>query len=93
MTTNQPTLWHQTARTSRAALTATRERYPTQRDRILACLKSYGPHSREQLAIATGIRLSAVCGRVNELLADGLIEPAGTVQGSAGLQVETVRAK
>lgn len=52
----------------------------TQRDKIFACLLHYTDHGfalcRDQIEEFTGIRINAVCGRVNELLEDGLVKVA-----------------
>lgn len=48
-----------------------------QAETVLALLKaSPEPMSRLEIAEALGMRLSSVCGRVNELIADRYIKPA-----------------
>lgn len=41
--------------------------------KIYAAMKLYKPLTRSELSDATGIRLSSVCGRVNELIEAGLV--------------------
>ena len=54
-------------------------RLGTQASQVLDFVKQLAPGqdvSRLELADAMGMRLSSVCGRVNELIAAGLLEPA-----------------
>jgi predicted transcriptional regulator len=51
----------------------------TRRQQILDALFMRPAMSRSQLAEVTGMRLSSVCGRVNELLEDGKLIVAGKV--------------
>ena len=46
----------------------------TQWQKIYAFLEEHRPLTRSELSERVGIRLSSVCGRVNELLQAGLIE-------------------
>ena len=46
----------------------------TQWQTIYGFLKAHRPVTRAELSDMTGIRLSSVCGRVNELIKAGLIE-------------------
>lgn len=50
----------------------------TVRDRILYTIDKAKMPSNADLERLTGIRLSSVCGRVNELCNEGLIELGGT---------------
>lgn len=52
----------------------TMRHFSTQAAEILDDLYVYGPASRAKIAERLGFRMSAVCGRVNELLARDLIE-------------------
>lgn len=52
----------------------TNRRFSTQAAQVLDNLNVDGPGTRAELAERTGLRLSAICGRVNELLARDLIE-------------------
>jgi DNA-binding Lrp family transcriptional regulator len=45
---------------------------------IVMCLKQEGDLTRAELAIATGMRVSSVCGRVNELLKINVLKISGT---------------
>ena len=53
----------------------------TQRDRIFQWLVRYTKHNkgftRNEIAEYTNIRLSGVCGRVSQLIADGYVEEVG----------------
>lgn len=50
----------------------------TVRDRILYTIDKAKMPSNADIERLTGIRLSSVCGRVNELKAEGMIEEGGT---------------
>lgn len=50
----------------------------TVRDRILLTISQARRPSNADLERWAGVRLSSVCGRVNELAKAGLIEPGGT---------------
>lgn len=50
----------------------------SQRVEIAKYLKSHGSKSRRDLAVEMGYDLSAVCGRVNDLIASGAVEVTGT---------------
>jgi predicted transcriptional regulator len=69
---------HQTADTSRDAFHVHQAsgKLGAQQEQILAFLRRppHQPCTRSEIAEATGIKLSAVCGRVNELLALGDLE-------------------
>ena len=49
-----------------------------QETRVLMAICEHGPLTREEIAEATGMRLSAVCGRVNSLVADRHLVERGT---------------
>lgn len=49
-----------------------------QESRVLAAIEARGAMTREEIADATGLRLSAVCGRVNSLVADRRLVERGT---------------
>lgn len=57
--------------TSEAAAASVEEHVEAQAERIVAFLRERGPYgaTREEIAIALGIRLSSVCGRVARLMA------------------------
>lgn len=46
--------------------------------RVLESVERNGPQTREELAQSTGLRLSAVCGRVNTLIARKRLTERGT---------------
>lgn len=49
--------------------------------------------SRSELATLTGLRLSSVCGRVNELVASGMVRPCGVKwDADTARNVETLEA-
>jgi predicted transcriptional regulator len=64
---------HRTADTSTDGLLAVADRAPRQRQRVLDTLRAWGPMTRHELADATGLPLSSVCGRVNELMKSGAV--------------------
>jgi len=68
---------------------------PTKADghqRVLGCLFMCAGLSRSGIAKATGMRLSSVCGRVNELIVAGKLSVAGIQRDSeTERNVETVR--
>ncbi len=49
------------------------KKFPTQKERVLAYIKEYGPKTRAEIEEGTGFRINAVCGRVNALLKEGAI--------------------
>lgn len=49
----------------------------TQQERVLQVLSECAPLTRNELSERTGLRLSSVCGRVNELVAKGLAGSIG----------------
>lgn len=53
--------------TSIAAAQSIAEHAPTLRLRVLVFIREHGPCTQERIALETGIRLSTVCARVNEL--------------------------
>lgn len=65
------------------SLEITRETAATRRQQILDALFMSPPLSRSELAAKTGMRLSSVCGRVNELLDEGRIVVDGTTYDPA----------
>jgi predicted transcriptional regulator len=82
MTAWQPTFWQpatepgkrkrrKTADTSSDGLRSANQ--PKQQQTILTTLRSYGPMTRHELAAATNLPLSSVCGRVSELMKAGSI--------------------
>lgn len=61
---------------------------------ILAFLVTTSGATRAEIAEATDIALSSVCGRINELLASGEVEVSGTKKDlNSGRQVEIVKIK
>ena len=73
----QPDLWtsappkrkrHRTADTSSDAFERVKPVRGHQQQIVLDALRGYGPMTRHQIAAVTGMPLSSVCGRVNELL-------------------------
>lgn len=66
----------ETARDSYRTLQRDRKLQPMQ-ERILACFASGRAYTRKQLRDLTGMELSSVCGRVNSLIAAGLLEVLG----------------
>lgn len=82
--TDQPTLFdapkparrrrHRTADTSTDGLLAVADRAPRQRETVLQTMRAWGPMTRHELAEATGLPLSSVCGRVNELMKSGAVK-------------------
>ncbi len=64
------------------------------KEQIVAALLMRAPMTRAELAAVLGLRLSSVCGRVNELLASGLVVVAGTkFDAETKRNVETVSLK
>jgi hypothetical protein len=63
-----------------------------QQQAILGAIRWHGPGTRQQLAEATGLALTSVCGRCHELLAVGRLEVVGT-QGKPARQVLDLTAK
>jgi len=65
-----------------------------QRMQVLEFIKFNQPCNRNQIADGLGLRLSAVCGRVNELLKSGHIEVAfKDIDPETGRKVEFLRIK
>jgi DNA-binding IclR family transcriptional regulator len=60
------------------SLSIVKETAETRRQQILDALFLKPPMTRAELARATGMRLSSVCGRVNELIAEGKVRVDGT---------------
>ncbi len=59
---------------------------------VLGCVGMNGVMTRAEIAAHTGMRLSSVCGRVNELIDRKLLEEFGTVKDKvSGKEVGTVR--
>ena len=48
--------------------------------KILACMQIGAVYTRRQLAKATALETSTVAGRVNELIARGMLEVVGTIK-------------
>jgi predicted transcriptional regulator len=68
---------HATADTSRDAYAVHKAngKLGAQQERIVAFLgERHGAWTRSEIAEATGIKLSAVCGRINEMVASGIVE-------------------
>jgi predicted transcriptional regulator len=58
---------------------------------VLAAIKEAGrPKTREQIAQMLGWKESAVCGRVNSLVAKCVLEESGTVKTSSGRSAKLV---
>lgn len=49
-----------------------------QEQRVIACIEQHGPLTRDEIAERTGLRLSAVCGRVKALVDNGKLIERGT---------------
>ena len=65
---------------------------PPQRVRVLDAVTKHGALTREEVAQITGMRLSAVCGRVADLVRDGhLIEQGTKVNPSSGVLNKLLR--
>ena len=47
---------------------------PPQCERVVAVVAHFGALTREEIAERSGLRLSAVCGRVSEMLAAGRLQ-------------------
>lgn len=57
-------------------------------------LKNIGPSTRQEIASFTSLRLSSVCGRVNELIADNKLVVIGTViDPNSNREVELIAVK
>ena len=52
----------------------TNKQFSKQAAQVLDNLNVYGPATRAELARRTGFKLSAICGRVNELITIGVVE-------------------
>jgi len=63
------------------SLKQTKAKPSSVRNLVLTALKN-GPLTRNEIAETIDRRLSSVCGRINELLRDGLVEVVGTTQDS-----------
>ena len=58
---------------------------------VLAAIQEAGrPMSREQIAAALGWKESSVCGRVNSLVAKGVLEESGTIKTLSGRSAKLV---
>lgn len=58
---------------------------------VLAAIREAGrPMTREQIAKLLDWKESAVCGRVNSLVAKGVLEESGTVKTSSGRSAKLV---
>ena len=67
-------------------------REQSQKERVFDLLKSSGAMSRRDIAKSLGLQLSAVCGRVNSLMAAGQVENKGkAVCAESGKLVHLVR--
>ena len=63
-----------------------------QEQTVLEALSRFGGMTREELAHNTGMRLSAVCGRVNALIAAGKLIERGTKRSpTSGKTAKVVR--
>lgn len=64
------------ASTSRVAFHEHRDsgRLTAQQEAVRRVVERHGALTRNEIATASGIRLSAVCGRVNELVAIGVLD-------------------
>lgn len=77
--------------TQTESLTLCRESSETRKQQILDALFMALPMSRAELARVTGLRLSSVCGRVNELIEEGRVIVCGTTyDATTARNVETV---
>lgn len=68
---------HNGTPTSIAAAQSIAEHAPTLKGRVLAYLREHGPATQERISIETGIRLSTICARVNELAREGRVRDTG----------------
>ena len=59
---------------------------------ILSVLHKYGSLTNEQISNILGIRISSVCGRINELQKAGMVAPAGIAKASSGQNVKCWKA-
>lgn len=57
----------------------TGKQFSAQALQVLSNLELCGPATRAELARRTGLRLSAICGRVNDLMKAGVVEEFGKV--------------
>ena len=87
----RPLTWHSGGRTSRLAAEAAIGRAPTQQATVYAYVWAHPDSSRQDIADATGIRLSAVCGRVKSLLNAKTLWVSGIKPGEYGTAVETLQ--
>lgn len=72
----------------------TNKQFSKQAAQVLDDLNIHGPATRSELARRTGFKLSAICGRVNELITIGLVEEAFKVPDPDTLRnVWSVRVK
>lgn len=62
----------------------------SQRQFILAFLIENGPHTRQQISDATGIKINAVTGRVKELIDSDKVTDEKTVKNAYGRNVHLV---
>jgi len=84
---------HNRTATSRAAAEGARPYAGRQAQQVLAAVRNEpGGLTREEIAERTGIRLAAVCARVNALVRAGLAVENGTRTTSGGRQAKVVLA-
>jgi len=88
--------FQQSSRTSRLAAEKLAPKFPSLKDRIEDRIKECGHEgqSREELAVALGVKEGTVCGAVNSLMHEGKIHVSATVSrvSSLGNEVEVLVA-
>lgn len=83
MTTTLPP-FVRSSETSRAAALSMYDHAPTQKELVLAAIRTYGPVSDQRIAELTGLPGDSVRPRRVALLNDGLIEQSGEGVTTAG---------
>jgi predicted transcriptional regulator len=68
------------ARTSLAAYARVEPRSGTMEAQVLQLLREK-PRTREEIALASGLKLQTVCARMRKLVIDGFAEKTGEVRG------------
>lgn len=75
---------HNGTPTSKAAAKSIEPFLTQQAARVLRSIQSHPGCTREAVALSTGMLLSAVCGRVHQLVKDGHVVERGTAKTSTG---------
>jgi predicted ArsR family transcriptional regulator len=76
--------------TSHAAATSVAEFAGSHCDRIIACLKLYGPLTKDEIATRTGLTSVQVDRRLPDLERQGLAEPTGGTRPSHAGRAERI---